>query len=425
MNQEFKNWKEKTALFLSGQAVSLFGSSITQFAIIWHITLSTTSGVMLMLSSLCSFLPQILISLFAGVWADRYNRKYLIMLADGAIAFSTLIMAIIFMTGYTELWVLFLVSAIRSLGAGIQTPAVSALIPQIVPKEQLMRVNGINGSIQSLTMLVSPAVSGAVLSTIGLEAAFFIDVFTAAAAILIMLKIPVTKLDRSDKEQDLSAFSDLKFGLKFAWNHTFLRPFFGFYAILMFLLTPAALLSPLMIARSFGEEVWRLTTNEMVWSLGALLGGIVIALWGGFKNRIHTLVLGTVAFGLFTMALGFSENFIFFLVVLFLAGLSMPLMSSSSMVLLQESVDAQMQGRIFGLVQIVSSSALPLGMVVFGPLADHVKIEWLLIFTGILMAIFGILILFNRNIRFGLPSVSNPQTFDEIVPNPVETEDVD
>ena len=147
---EYAHWRQKAGWFLSSQAVSLFGSSITQFAIVWYVTLSTSSGVMIMLSSLCSFLPQILISLFAGVWADRHNRKYLTMTSGAA-------------------------------GTGVQMPAVTAIIPQIVPQEKLMRINGLNSTIQSMTMLVSPAVSGAVLSIAGLEAAFFIDVVTAAS----------------------------------------------------------------------------------------------------------------------------------------------------------------------------------------------------------------------------------------------------
>lgn len=113
---EYVHWRQKAGWFLSSQAVSLFGSSITQFAIVWYVTLSTSSGVMIMLSSLCSFLPQILISLFAGVWADRHNRKYLVMISDGAIALSTLILAVIFLCGYQELWLLFLVAAVRSAG---------------------------------------------------------------------------------------------------------------------------------------------------------------------------------------------------------------------------------------------------------------------------------------------------------------------
>lgn len=411
LTSNFDHWKKRSAWFLSSQTVSLFGSSITQYAIVWHITLSTTSGTMIMLSTLCSFLPQILISMFAGVWADRHNRKHLIMAADGMIACATLLMAIVFMTGYQELWVLFLVSAIRSVGAGIQTPAVSALIPQIVPQDQLMRINGLNATIQSLTMLISPAVSGVVLGQFGLEAAFFIDVITAALAILILWRLKVPKLIRSQSNAQVSAMKDLKFGLSFVWHHRFLRTFLSFYSVLMFLVTPAAFLSPLLIARSFGEEVWRLTANEMIWSLGMVIGGVMISIWGGFKNRMHTLILGIAIFGVFTMLLGFSTNFILFLILLFVTGLSMPLINSAGMVLLQESVAQDMQGRIFGLVQIVASASMPLGMAIFGPLADYVKIEWLLIFTGGLMAVLGLAALKNKNLKNGI-TLQASQTTD-------------
>ena len=276
IQSDYEYWQKKAAWFLSSQTVSLFGSSIVQFAIIWHITLSTTSGVMITISSLCSFLPQIVISLFAGVWADRYSRKVLIMAADGIIALATLIMAVIYLSGYRELWILFLVSGIRSAGAGIQTPAVNAIIPQIVPQDKLMRMNGLNGTIQSLTTLVSPAVSGAVLSLAGLEATFFIDVITAAAAILIMSRLKVAKLER-EEETAGGAMEDLKDGLKYTRDHRFVRALLGFYAALMFLITPAAMLTPLMTARSFGDDVWRLTANEVIWSLGALIGGILMA----------------------------------------------------------------------------------------------------------------------------------------------------
>ena len=151
------NWKTKIILFLTAQTISLFGSSLVQYAIIWYITLTTSSGVMLTISTVCGFLPQIAISLFAGVWIDRYDRKKMIMLSDGIIAIATLVLAILFLTGYKSIWLLFIVLLIRSAGTGVQTPAVNALIPQIVPKEYLMKVNGINSSITSLIMFLSPA----------------------------------------------------------------------------------------------------------------------------------------------------------------------------------------------------------------------------------------------------------------------------
>ncbi|HEY4692072.1 MAG TPA: MFS transporter, partial [Bellilinea sp.] len=118
--REDPRWKKKTALFLSSQSLSMFGSMLVQYAIIWHVTLTTQSGSMLTVATLVGFLPQLVISLFAGVWADRHNRKFLIIAADALTAVSTLVLAFFFLFGYQEIWLIFVVSGIRSIGAGIQ-----------------------------------------------------------------------------------------------------------------------------------------------------------------------------------------------------------------------------------------------------------------------------------------------------------------
>lgn len=117
ISTETTNWKKNSILFLLSQSISLFGSSIVQYAIIWHITLTTGSGLMMTLSTLSGFLPQVFISLFAGVWADRYSKKFLIMVSDTAIALSTLVLAIFFLSGIDSIWLLFIGLAIRSFGS--------------------------------------------------------------------------------------------------------------------------------------------------------------------------------------------------------------------------------------------------------------------------------------------------------------------
>ncbi|GJM81963.1 hypothetical protein HMSSN139_44590 [Paenibacillus sp. HMSSN-139] len=121
-----EQWRRNIVLFLSSQTVSLFGSSLVQYAIMWYITLNTKSGIMMTLYIICGFIPTFLLSPVAGVWADRYNRKVLIMLSDGMIALSTLVLALLFLMGYEEAWLLFVMAAIRALGSGVQTPAVGA-----------------------------------------------------------------------------------------------------------------------------------------------------------------------------------------------------------------------------------------------------------------------------------------------------------
>ena len=402
INQPFltapAHWKRDIVLFLSGQTISLFGSSLVQFAIIWHITLTTSSGLMVTISTLCGFLPQLLISLFAGVWADRCSRKVLIMAADGVIAFSTLILAFLFLSGHQELWLLFTILGIRSFGQGIQTPAVNAMIPQLVPTDKLMRINGINGSIQSLTMVLSPAISGTLLGTAGIVSTFFVDVGTAAIAIVIMFTLKVPKLVQEAVQTEKGYLYELKTGILYAWKHPFIKVLLIVYAFFMFFITPAAMLTPLMVTRSFGDEVWRLTLNEMIFSVGSIIGGLVIASWGGFRNRLWTIGAFCMLFGILTAVLGLPWTFWVYLFIMLLVGGCMPFISSPFMVLLQETTDPDKQGRVFSLVQIVTTAAVPLGTAVFGPVADIISIEVLLIMTGVIMAGIGLAVLMNKKL---------------------------
>ena len=305
MNSAFENWKRNIIIFLGSQTISLFGSSLVQYAIMWHITLTTQSGMMMTLFILCGFIPTFILSPVAGVWADRYNRKILIILSDGLIAMSTLVLAIVFLMGYDAIWLLFAMAAIRAVGTGIQTPAVGAILPQIVPEDKLTKVNGINGSIQAIIMFVSPMVSAALLTMTSLEMIFFIDVITAAIAIitlLVFLKIAVH--EKASEKQTTSYFSDFKEGLSYIKQHAFLKKFFLFFAFFFVLMAPAAFLTPLQVARSFGDDVWRLTAIEIAFSIGMMVGGGIIAAWGGFSNKVHTMTFASILMGVCTFALG-------------------------------------------------------------------------------------------------------------------------
>lgn len=392
-----KNWKNNLILFLVSQNISLFGSMLVQYAITWYITLETQSGVMMTISIMCGFLPTFFISPFAGVWADRYNRKILIMLSDSMIALSTLILAIVFLMGYNVLWLLFVTSAIRAVGSGIQTPAVGAFLPELIPEDKLTRVNATNGSIQSLVMLVSPMLSGALLTMATIETIFFIDVVTAAIAVAILLLfLHVPSHAKAMQSQKLSYFSDMQEGIRYIKNHQFIKSFFIFCAGFFFLATPVAFLTPLQVTRTFGDDVWRLTAIEIVFSIGMVVGGIGMASWGGFKNKTHTMTLAAVAIGICTFALGIVSNFWLYLFFMALVGLTMPVFNTPSTVLLQEKVENDYLGRVFGVLGMISSIMMPLGMIAFGPLADLIKIEWLLIGTGLLLFIQSLWMLGNK-----------------------------
>lgn len=392
-----QNWKKDIVLFLTSQTISLFGSSLVQYAIMWYITLETQSGVMMTIFIICGFVPTFFLAPFAGVWADRYNRKVIIILSDTIIATVTLIMAIVFIMGYKEYWLLFTISAIRGLGSAVQMPTVSAFIPQIVPEDKLMRVNGTASSIQSLIMVVSPIASGALLTIASIEMIFFIDVATASVAVLTLLFfLRVPPHAKAMLKQKVSYYTDLREGFRYIRNHVYVRKFFVFCGLFFILVSPVAFLTPLQVARSFGNDVWRLTMIEITFSAGMIIGGIIMASWGGFRNKIYTMVLACLIMGAGTVALGFVPIFWLYNIVMAVVGLAMPMMNTPSTVLLQQKVEEEFLGRVFGVLSMISSSMMPLGMLVFGPLSDYFKIEWMLIGTGILMIVETILLLGNK-----------------------------
>ncbi|MHC2999686.1 MFS transporter [Microbacterium sp. HJ5] len=383
-------------LFLTGQTVSLLGSMLVQYAVFWYLTIEYRSGIYMMLAALFGFLPQAVVSIFGGVWADRHNRKYLIMGADAVIALATLGLALIMTTGYDAVWLLFLVLAIRSAGAGIQMPAVSALIPQITPTRNLIRVNGINGSIQSAMALLAPAAAGAIYAwssaaTGGTAASlipiFFIDVVTAAIGIGILAFIPVGAVRRASDVQT-GYFADLVDGVRYIVHHAFVRWLLVVFAIIFVLTVAPSNLTPLMLVRSFpageAQDVVNLAVLEIAFSVGMMLGGILVASFFAKRSRIGLIVVSSLVFGVLSIGLGLAPNVWMFFGFMFLVGLAVPFFSTPSMTLLQETVEPERQGRVFGFLGIVMAVAMPFGMVVFGPLADVVPIETLLVAAGVL-----------------------------------------
>lgn len=392
------NWKKQTVMFLTSQTISLFGTSLVQYAILWHVTLNTQSGLMMMILIICGFLPTFFLSPFAGVWADRFDRKKLIIISDAMIALTTLILAILFIMGYDALWLLFVMSALRAVGTAVQTPAVGAFIPQFVPEDKLMKVNGINGSFQSMVTLISPMASGALLTVASLEAIFMVDVVTAIVAILVLFILHVPVHAKALERHKLDYFVDLKEGMRYIKNHDYIRKFFTFCALFFFLVSPLAFLSPLQVARSFGSDVWRLTATEITFSIGMIIGGLIMATWGGFRNRIHTITFAMVSTGVCALAMGMVPLFWIYLFFMGLSGVVLPLFTTPFTVLLQEKVEEAFLGRVFGVYGMISGSMMPFGMLVFGPIADVIAIEWLLIGTGLLMFFQGFLLLGSKTL---------------------------
>jgi DHA3 family macrolide efflux protein-like MFS transporter len=253
-------------------------------------------------------------------------------------------------------------------------------------------------------MIAAPLVSGALLSFSSLEAIFFVDIVTAAIAVSLLLALRVPAHQKAAATGSTGYLDDLKAGLSYIRHNRTIRTLFIFFAFVFFLVSPVAFLSPLLVARKFGEEVWRLTANEVTFFLGSILGGILMTAWGGFKNHFRTIGLACIIWGFLFVGLGLSNGFILYLVIMFLSGIPMPMFNVPTTTLLQEMVDADMQGRVFGVMQLITNTVLPLGMLVFGPVADLVSIETLLVLASALMVIPSLWLFFNKPLKLAQPN---------------------
>jgi DHA3 family macrolide efflux protein-like MFS transporter len=408
------NWKKNTALFLGGQALTIFGSSVVQYAILWHITLGTQSGTMMSVFSIALFLPMFFVSPFGGVWADRFNKKYIINMADAAVAAASLIVAVFLFLGFDQVGILLACAVVRSFGQGIQAPAAGAFIPHIVPQEHLTRINGIQGSIQSISMLAAPMASGALMTFAPLETLFLLDVITAIAGISILffwvkvpgMETPAVQNNEPEREHGgIDYFHDVKEGLRYIRRNGFVFRLIVLSAAFFIAVSPTAFLTTLQVTRDFGAEVWRLTAIEIVFLAGMIVGGLLIAAWGGFKNRVYTMALSCALCGIGAIGLGIAPVFVLYLLIMGVMGLVMPFYNTPAMVLLHTKVEPAYMGRVLAVFNMVSSITMPAGMLLFGPLADVITIDLILIVTGALIVLLSIPLAASKTLReAGKPS---------------------
>jgi DHA3 family macrolide efflux protein-like MFS transporter len=413
------HWKRNVGLFLSGQTISLFGSMLVQYAVMWYVTFETRSGFAVALYAVAAFLPQGIVSIFGGVIADRMNRRVLVIIADASIAAVTLVLAVLMVNGFTDLWIILLAVAVRSVGAGVQTPAVQAMIPQIAPPDQLMRVNGIFQTIQSAMALLAPAAAGAVFGLFGLVPLFFIDVITAVIGIVFLAFVTVPTL-ASIASKTSSYREDLVEGMRYIWHHPVVRWLLMVFAIIFLLTVAPSFITPLLVARTFGTEVWMVTVLEIAFSVGMLLGGVLVSTLLAKRSRIGLILFSTFGFAVFTIALGLSPNLWVFYGFMFGFGLLVPLFSAPFMTLVQETVEPEMHGRVFSYVGIVMALATPIGMLVFGPLADVISVQLLLVIGGLATILVIVVAILLPSGRAAMRAAATPAPEPAAAPQPGE-----
>ncbi|MHC5375648.1 MFS transporter [Enterococcus sp. LJL120] len=385
---QVNNWKKNIAYLLSSQGISMIGTMLVQYAIIWHVTLSTNSGLMTGLVTSIGLLPMVTVLPFAGALADHYNRKMISIISDSVVAVVSLLAAIaLLITNNLENNMFLLVSLtfIRSVGQGFQSPTVSAILPQLTPKDSLVRINGVDQTIQASMMLASPALAAALLNFLPLAFILLIDFITATIGVSIMLtKVHIPSIEIL-KNSQINIIDDIKSGLTYLNAHKILVALIVVGFIGSVLATPASNLAPLQITREFNDGLWQLSAIEIGFAAGMLIGGAVMSVWGGLKDKLKTVALGYALLVIPFLTLGITSHFWIYFLMMVTIGFVVPISRTAMVSFFQASTDSNHMGRVMSIVTMTISFASPAALLIIGPLADTISINLIMIAAGILL----------------------------------------
>jgi DHA3 family macrolide efflux protein-like MFS transporter len=400
-----------------GQAVSLFGSNLVQFALIWWLTQETGSATVLAMATLVGFLPQVLLGPFIGALVDRWNRRLIMISADSFIALSTLVLSFLFWTELVEIWHIYVIMFIRSLGSSFHWPAMSASTTLMVPEKQLSRVQGFNQMLQGGLSIVSAPLGALLLGIMPIQGILGIDIITALFAItaLAFIHVPQPIAQKAAAIGGSSFWNDLKEGFRYVRAWPGLLMMMGMAMIINFLLNPAGSLMPLMVTNHFKGGVVQLGWLESSFGAGVVVGGILLGIWGGFQRRIVTSLVGIIGIGLGTLIAGLAPASIFNLAVggLFLTGFMIPIANGPIHAVFQANIAPEMQGRVMGLIGSLTTMTTPLGLMIAGPVADFFDVRVWYIVAGVVTIIMGL-------VGFFIPALLHIEDRDKVAPSSPE-----
>lgn len=269
------NWKKAFAIIWSGQFFSILTSSLVNFAIIIWISLQTGSAEMLAWAAIAALLPQTVIGPFTGALIDRWNRKRIMMLSDTFIALCTLILAFLFWLDIAEIWHIFGLLGLRSIGSAFHMPAMQASVPLLAPTEQLTRIAGVNQIIASVSQIAGPALGAMLITIWKIE---FVLLFDVAGALMAVTSLFFVHIPNPEKKEDKEGniLKEMKEGVLIILSNRRLSWVFLYDVSVMFFIIPISVLFALMTLEYFNGTEFQAGIIEAIWSVGALAGGTIM-----------------------------------------------------------------------------------------------------------------------------------------------------
>ncbi len=380
----------------TGQAFSLVGSRLAQFVLVWWLTTTSGSATVLASATLVAMLPSVFLGPFAGALVDRWSRRKVMIAADALIALAAVGLVYLFWSGAIQVWHIYVILLIRAIGEAFHWPAMAASMSLMVPKQHLSRIQGLNQALQGILSVAAPPLGALIYSLLPLYGIMAIDVLTALLAIVPLLFMDVPQPQRLDTgdaggEGLTSLWGDVRAGLRYIWGWPGLLIILVMATMINFLLTPAFSLMPLLVSGHFQRGALDLGMLEAVSGIGIVVGGVLLSVWGGFRRRILTTLLGLLGVGVGALLIGIvpATGFAWAVAAGFVVGFMMPITNGPLLAVVQATVAPEMQGRVFTVINSLASGISPLGLLVAGPVGDALGVQVWFILGGLVCMLMG------------------------------------
>lgn len=377
------HWRLRFWSIFSGQTLSLIGSALTQFILLWWITDTTGSITALATAGMAALLPQALITPLGGTFADRYNRRLIMLTADMISAVCMFALIILFLTERIELWHVYTMMFIRSSMQAFQTPAVLASVSMLVPRSFLSRAAGLNQTMQGITLVAAAPLGALTISIMPLGWALSIDVITALLGCIPLLIYRIPQLITHSGSGLTGIWDEFKEGVNVVWRHPGLRRLYMLIGILMLITAPAFTLVPLLVKSHFSGGAPDIALIEGLAGAGMIAGGIAVVIFAPRRKIVWILCGQSVSsFAIALPGLMPANFFAIAVVSWFVCGLAFILGDSPLIALLQDNIPNHQQGRVLSLMSMMMGLSAPVGLALTTPLGELIGIRWLFVIMG-------------------------------------------
>lgn len=395
-----KNWLAIISFIWAGQAVSMITSYAAGYAVVWYVTESTGSALVLAVMNICVMLPIGLLSPFGGIVADKHNRKMIMIVADGTIGLISLIAGFIILAGDVSLVLLTLVCVARAIGQAFHSPAMMATMPMLVPDKHLLRINTLDQLLASIAGIGAPAFGIFLYTTMGFSSVMFLDFIGALFAIagLALAKVP-TVIDETATQQHVIA--NLRDGFRAVAASRGLLLLIVMVTIGMMIFGPLSAVFPLMTYEHFSGDGYMASLVEAAFGIGMLVGSGILMAWGGGKRLAGLIAVAAVIVGAATAACGLlpPTGFVAFVVLVAVMAMACAWFNGPTMTLTQRNVPDEKMGRAMGLLNAAMGFATPIGIAIGGVAAELMGVAPFFVVDGIACLVLGLVAYVPKSIR--------------------------